>query len=313
MSRVFEFLQKLNGSPSQSNSEPGSENVENILSVLQRPQAEVDNSAPDSKVILEHVDTVELRLEPADRLVFHTDPQGLAADRFRLLRLRLRERSKSGKLKSILITSPVPHDGKSMVAMNLATALAEYQRPPVLLIDADVHHSSLTQRLGLTSNTGLVRCLTAGMHAMQALRKIEPLGWYFLPAGETEGGACPGLLHTDAFSRVMKEVSPYFEWIVIDCAPIIPLTDAASIMKHADGALLVARAGVTSGKALEDAVNLLGRERVVGVVVNGIEALERKYSRYHQYYYSKAKASEAAGPATQKHSSSAPVSTGLND
>jgi protein-tyrosine kinase len=291
MSRVFEFLQKLNGSSDPfSNREAAAESAENILSVLRRPQAgERDPSA--AAFDLEQVPTLELKPAPADRVAVYSNPNGLAADRFRLLRLRLRELSKSGKVKSVLITSPVPQDGKSTVAMNLATALAEHHRPPVLLIDADVHRSSVTERLGAASEAGLVNCLTSRMSPLQAVRKVQPLGWYFLPAGHSQG-AHPGLLHTDAFAGVMKEVAPYFEWIIIDCSPIVPLTDAASLMKHVDGALLVAKAGATTPKALEDAIHLLGRERVLGVILNNIAGLERKYSRYRRYY----SAAESGGP-----------------
>jgi len=65
---------------------------------------------------------------PETRLVFHTDPRSPGADRYRLLRMRLRELGSSGKLKTLLITSPLPHDGKSTVCLNLATALAEAAR-----------------------------------------------------------------------------------------------------------------------------------------------------------------------------------------
>ena len=284
MSRVFEFLQKLNGGSGDlfANGELNSDGVDKILSVLHRSEA-AGPSKVSAAFDLKDVPSLELTPDPTDRLVFHTDPNGLAADRFRLLRLRLRELSKKAQLKTVLITSPLPQDGKSTVAMNLAAAFVEHHRPPVLLIDADIHHSSLTQRLGVSNDAGLVNCLTTGLNPLQALRKVEPPGCYFLPAGNSHGD--PGLLHTDVFSGVLNEVSPYFEWIIVDCPPVVPLTDAVSLMKHSDGALVVARADVTAGNMVEDAIALLGRERVIGVVLNSIEGLQRKYSRYHQYYY----------------------------
>ena len=82
-----------------------------------------------------------------NRLVFHADPRSPAADRYRLLRMKLKTLGNSGKLKKILITSPLAHDGKSTVTMNLATALAERGKRRVLVVETDLHHSSLGKSL----------------------------------------------------------------------------------------------------------------------------------------------------------------------
>src|SRR5882672_7216437 len=95
---------------------------------------EYDDPRVAAKAIPEYITTVsaadeipleEVRIAPTSRIVFHTDPQSPGAERFRLLRTRLRERREAGNLKRLLITSPLPHDGKSTVALNLATALSE--------------------------------------------------------------------------------------------------------------------------------------------------------------------------------------------
>ena len=120
---------------------------------------------------------------PETKLVFHTDPRSPSADRYRLLRMRLRELGKAGKLKTLLITSPLPHDGKSTVCLNLATALAEGGRKNVLLMEADLHQPALTGRLGLKTWMGLAECLEGEVDPQSAIRKVEPLNWYLLPAG----------------------------------------------------------------------------------------------------------------------------------
>ena len=90
------------------------------------------------------------------RVVFHTDPTSAAADKFRLLRMRLRECWAAGQLKSVLITSPLPGEGKSTTALNLATALAEERTRTVLLVDGDLHRGSLNHQLALEPHVGLV-------------------------------------------------------------------------------------------------------------------------------------------------------------
>src|ERR1700687_2079177 len=74
---------------------------------------------------LRHIPIEQIEVGPASRLIFFTDPRSPGADRFRLLRMRLRELQALGKLKSLLVTSPLPQDGKSTVALNLTVALAE--------------------------------------------------------------------------------------------------------------------------------------------------------------------------------------------
>src|SRR5689334_5006461 len=99
--------------------------------------------------------TEEARVLPEARLVYQTDPRSPGADRFRYLRMLLRDTAKSTKLKKILVTSPLAGDGKSTVVLNLATALSELGQKSVLVVEADLHRASLATDLKLRSWTGL--------------------------------------------------------------------------------------------------------------------------------------------------------------
>jgi capsular exopolysaccharide synthesis family protein len=194
--------------------------------------------------------------------------------------MRLRVFCNAKKLKTLLITSPLPGDGKSTIAVNLATALAERGKRTVLLIEADLHRSTLTQQLSLKTGPGLAECLEGGMNPLCAVRRLEPLGWYLLTAGQPHGNPTE-LLQGDALSVVMQKLSPHFEWIVIDSPPVIPLTDALSLGRHTNASLLVTRAGHTPSEALERTIALLGREHVLGIVINCVEELDKLYSGYY--------------------------------
>jgi len=232
---------------------------------------------------LESVVTEEVSLDPLSRVVFHSDPSGLGADRFRYLRMRLRERANAGKLKSLLVTSPMPLDGKSTTALNLATALAERGENAVLLLEADLYHPVVAERLRLRDGPGLAECLVSGMNPISALRRITPLGLYLLPGGRALEN--PGdLLHGDEFAKVMQILSPHFKWIVIDAPPVAPLADALALARYADASLLVVRAGQTSAEAVETAIESLGAKHVLGVVLNGVQGLARRYAKYNKYY-----------------------------
>jgi capsular exopolysaccharide synthesis family protein len=228
-----------------------------------------------------HVEDVPV--ENLARVVFHTDPTGTAADRFRLLRMRLREAWTAGKLKSVLVTSPLSGDGKTITALNLATALTEERMRKVLLIEADLHRGYLDQQLALSSHIGLAECLQHGLDPLSAIRRIEPLGWYLLSAGRFSAGSPTELLHPQELNTLFQKVSPQFDWIVIDSPPVLPLSDAVALRHHADGVLMVAKAACTSMKAVEDAMARLGKRHILGLLLNGIEKLDQPYSRYYQY------------------------------
>jgi Mrp family chromosome partitioning ATPase len=178
---------------------------------------------------------------PETRLAFHADPRSPGADRYRLLRMRLRELGSSGKLKTLLVTSPLPHDGKSTVCLNLATALAEGGKKNVLLIEADLH---------------------------------QPV----VNASE--------LLQTAALAGVMSKLLPRFDWIIVDSPPVLPLSDATSLTRYADATLLVARADQTVREAIDETIAIIGRQRIVGIVLNGVNSFDRSYSKYYKSYYS---------------------------
>jgi len=263
------------------------------LKLAQQPQEKalpstVRSMGPVSEQVeptadLEEVPVKEIQIDPPSRIVFHTDPRGLAADRFRFLRMRIRERSNAGKLQTILITSAQPQDGKSTVSLNLATALAERGQNPVLLLEGDLYHPTLAERLGLNAGPGLAECLASGTHPFSAIRKLTPLEWYLLPAG----GEMPNpseLLHGDRLAQLMRIVTPHFKWIVMDSPPVAPIADALALARYADVSFLVVRAGVTPGHAVDAAVEALGPKHVMGVILNGVEGLHRLYSKYNKYY-----------------------------
>jgi receptor protein-tyrosine kinase len=232
---------------------------------------------------LSHIETEEVVIALESRLVYHTDHQSPAADRFRMLRLRLQPVWSTGRLKKILITSPLPGDGKSTVSMNLAAALSERGKRTVLLIEADLHHSPMTKNLGLPPRPGLAECLEGGRNPLDLVRHLSPLEWYLLPAGIPCTNATE-LLQGPMLSVIVDQLAAHFDWMVIDSPPVIPLSDALSLKNHTDGSLLVVRAGRTSQDAVEDAIALLGEQHVLGVILNAVEQLDFVKYGYGDYY-----------------------------
>jgi capsular exopolysaccharide synthesis family protein len=216
-------------------------------------------------------------------LVVYYDSTSAGADRFRLAQLRLKSIQAARKLKSLLITSPLPGDGKSTVALNLATVLSENGKVPVLLLEADVYRPTLVKKLGLKPWPGLAKCLSHGNDPMLAIRRVEPLGFYLLPAGQlVEGGS--SLLQSTLASQLVKGLSSSsFSWILVDSPPTTPVADVLALNSQTDGALLVARAGETPREAIEESIRNLGRDHILGIILNGVEGLNRTYSKYYGY------------------------------
>ncbi|MGH9397302.1 MAG: CpsD/CapB family tyrosine-protein kinase [Terriglobia bacterium] len=230
---------------------------------------------------------------PASRLIVWSHPRSLGADRFRLLRMHLQKLKAAGKLRTLLLTSPLPQDGKSTVALNLATILASQGKQKVLLLEADLRCPSLRLRLGLKRWPGLSECLKDSSDPIAALRRIEPLGFYFLPAGVADGNPTE-LLQSERFVQIVQTLSACFDWILIDSPPTGPIADTLALKPRADGCLMVARAGKTPREAVEEAIRQFGPGYVAGIILNGLEGLEREYSEYYTKYYGQADPASSA-------------------
>lgn len=229
------------------------------------------------------VDSETIEIRPEMRLSAYTDPRGCAADRLRFLRLRLNQVWDRDKLKKLLITSPLPHDGKSTTALNLAVTLTEEGQRTVLLIEGDLHQCAISKALGLAGRPGIAECIEKDADACSLVRRIEPIGVHFLPAGTARGNPSE-ILHSPKLQIMMESLSPRFDWILIDSPPATPLTDALSWKERADATLLVVRAGITPARATEEALNLLGRKHVLAIVLNGVDGLDRAYKKYYKAY-----------------------------
>jgi Mrp family chromosome partitioning ATPase len=228
------------------------------------------------------VATVVTPVSPESRIVVHSDPRCIGADRFRLARIRLKSLQASKGLRTLLITSPMPGDGKSTVSLNLATALSENGKQPVLLIEADVYRPSLVKKLEIATWRGLTECYQQSIDPMLAIRRVEPLGFYLLPVGRPADD--DSFLQTKYAAQLIKQFAALsFSWIVIDAPPSTPVADILALKAQADATLLVVRAGKTPREAIEETTRNIGREHIMGVILNGVDGLDHFYSKYYGY------------------------------
>jgi len=269
VSRVYDALRKLEEQGREAATEPGSAATPRTV-VVPSKSADQFLSVP----------ALEARVGPDARIVVYSDRRGAGAERFRLIRMALRN-SQAGKAqKALLITSPLPKDGKSTVALNLATSLAEEGKVKVLLLEADLHRPTLLSQLGLERMCGLTEVVEDMAEPAAAIRRIEPLGFYLMAAGRSTEHPTE-TLQSDRFRTLLRDFKSCFEWVLIDCPPAFPLADVVALRAHVDGVLLVARAGSTPREAVQETAQLFKPDQVVGMILNAAEDVNQLYSKYY--------------------------------
>lgn len=191
-------------------------------------------------------------------------------------------------VKTLLLTSPLPGDGKTTVSVNLAITLARSGRR-VLLVDADLRRASVHLSLGVTRSPGLAELLQAECAAASACRRVDVGGsgaLFVLTAGSAPADPS-SLFSPRAVSALMESIAVDFDLVVIDSSPINVVADAALLANEADAVLVVARAGVTTAADLAFAMEQLSHARapVIGTVLNSID-LQRDatYDGAYRYY-----------------------------
>jgi capsular exopolysaccharide synthesis family protein len=223
--------------------------------------------------------SLKLLVSPRGRLVCVTDKDSLAAEKFRFLGVRLRQLRQSRPLKKVLITSSIPQEGKSMVAANLACTLAKRMPNKTLLLEGDLRRPSLSQLFGIGKLPGISEWLHGEQGALSSIYQLEGTGLCILPAGSASRNPLE-LMQSGTLSALMEQLATWFEWIVIDSPPILPLGDTSLWMRVADGVLLVARQGTTTKKQLQRGLEAIEPAKLLGALLNGAET-----SGHEGYYY----------------------------
>jgi len=194
--------------------------------------------------------------------------------------VRLRQMQQDRPLKKLLITSSIPEEGKSMVAANLAIALGR-RKQNILLLEGDLRRPDLATRFGVPRLPGLGDWLQKDDSPIAHIYYLEKGGIWFLPAGTPPENPVE-LMQSGRLAAVMEQLTTWFDWVVIDCPPVLPLGDTSIWMRLADGVLLVAREGTTKKRALQRGLQILEKSNLLGVVLN--DSTNADHTGYYQRY-----------------------------
>jgi capsular exopolysaccharide synthesis family protein len=188
-------------------------------------------------------------------------------------------------IRVVMIASALPGEGKTLTATNLALTLSESYRRRVLLIDADLRRPSQHDVFQVPNVSGLSDGLAAEAEHKLSLVQISPL-LSLLTAGRPEPDPM-GALTSERMRRVINEAAAAFDWVILDTPPVGLLTDANLLAAMVDVAVIVVRAGLTPVAAVQRATEAIGRERVLGIVLNGVDdqTLSRREGYGYAYLY----------------------------
>src|SRR5437899_3026132 len=222
------------------------------------------------------------------RLVLHQGEASRAAlEAYRGLRTRLmRAQAKTG-LKSIVVTSSLPGEGKTLTTMNLGLCYAQLPQQRVLIIDADLRTCGLTSMLDHPSSPGLAEVLAGEVTPDEAIVATNQKNLFVLPAGNVSSPP-PELFTGSRWQEFLAHCNEMFKLVLIDTPPILPLADFELISVACDGVLMVVRAHHGQRETLQKTAGAVDPKKLLGVVFNATEVRGNDYYGYG-YGYGSAK------------------------
>ena len=293
MSRIREALEKAAKERSVRGSGQTSEDIIDILETetpgatpvatevqpkTNEPLRKVAGVLPDFDALVAACRTVEF--VPRFSVFAKDANDSAAAERFRTLRSRLFQISRTRPLRCLLLTSSAPEEGKTFVASNLAQSIIRQPGRRALLIDADLRISRLHHTLGAQNEPGLSDYLKGDADLTKVLQVGKDGGLSFIPGG-TKVSDPSELLHGEKMKALLERMARIFDWVILDSPPAIAVHDASILADMCDGVLFVVRAGATDSALAQRAVAEFQDEKLLGVVLNRAD----KSESYGEYYY----------------------------
>ena len=205
----------------------------------------------------------------------------LFLEQFRALRAKIDDYFEREGDRTLAVTSAIAEEGKSITCLNLAMNIASTGRKKVLIVDTDMRKSHLAKRMNVEPVPGLSEFLSGNAKVKEILRNSQVPGFNAIPAG-SEIDSPADLLAGDQFRSFLKSIREHFDVILLDTPPVLPVADVLSLRDQVDRFLLVYRAGFTPYPMLRQAIEEIGEQKILGVVINRVKPMSNKY--YQQYY-----------------------------
>jgi protein-tyrosine kinase len=222
-------------------------------------------------------------LDPNVNVFINSAMTAHGAEQFRTLRSRLYQMRSTQPLKTLLVTSSVPAEGKTFVTNNLAQSIVRQPDRRVLIIDADLRCSRLHVPLGAPVSPGLTEYLKGEADEISIIQNGLDGNLCFIPGG-IESSHPSELLSNGRLKALIARMTPIFDWVILDSPPLLPVADSSFLADMVDGVLLVVRAGQTPMATAQRSCQELQGRNVVGVVLNAVNPAQAYGSYYSSAY-----------------------------
>jgi len=217
------------------------------------------------------------------KLVVSRQISPVSIEQYRRLAATLHDLQQQRQVRSLMVSSAVPREGKTLTIANLALTLSESYLQRVLLIDADLRRPSIHDLFGIPIGAGLADALRSGgpLPVVDISTRLS-----VLTAGRQEKTSPLAQLTSARLPVIIEEASRVFDWVLVDTPPIGLLPDAQHVARVCDGVLFVISAGSTSYKVVQRSLAELGSDRVVGTLLNRMRPDAVTMHGYGEYYSS---------------------------
>lgn len=255
------------------------------VEVLPHPALGPDLTAsysPDA--MLARCPQMEWKPDLATMLFMNGNDNAKGAEEYRTLRSRLYHLREKMTLKTLLITSALPQEGKSFTASNLAQVLVRQHGRRVVLIDADLRGPRLHLMLGTTAGPGLSEYLQGKNDEFSIMQRGPVENLFFIPSGASIENPAE-LVGNERLKLLVQRLGMLFDWIIVDSPPAVPLADASLVANACDGVLMVVRANATPADVARKARLEFPDQALIGVVLNGTSRESVPYARYYYDAY----------------------------
>lgn len=220
------------------------------------------------------------------KLIACLTPGSVDAEKFKILKGQILFAKKESPIRTIMITSAFPNEGKTFTASNLAVSLAQGINEHALLVDCDFRRPTLHKMFGYSNNVGLQEFLTGKKELPDLLirTKIDKLS--LLTAGTLPPNPSE-LLSSSKVRELFEELKTRYHdrYIVIDAAPSHGVSEVNILAKYVDAVIFVVMHGQTPRDIVKESIEKIGRENILGIVFNGHDKKNKTYDKYYKQYF----------------------------
>ncbi|MHC4184162.1 MAG: CpsD/CapB family tyrosine-protein kinase [Planctomycetota bacterium] len=276
MGKMFDALQK-------------SDKEKNVFIPSDNPRMDVKEPEPSQVFTGDDLDTDLLLKKPKgmdSRLVIKNESKSLIGDQFRILRTHVLRKCREKKLRSILITSAMPQEGKTTIASNFAVGISQCINEKAILVDFDLRKANVAPIFGVNGRAGILEYFSKGVDLSEIVSPTDVDGLLLVTAGSSKIHPSD-ILAADKVEQLFNELKTRYNdhYIVIDSTPLEVTPEVSIIADKSDAILLVVAAGHSKREQIASAISKIDKNKIIGVALNGVDKRLSYYRSHYRDYY----------------------------